>query len=189
MAEALGVQLPEPPDEWLPMLPGVYRQRQVHLTTFARAQTELPAFVKPPNDKSFPARVYLPDHVLPDYPAERPVLVAEVVVWEKEFRCFVLDRSLRTASLYARYGAPQDAEDYQSTADEDHELQHFVETLLNDPQVILPRAAVIDVGVIADRGWAVVELNAAWGAGLYGCDPERVLDVVQHATEPLTPSH
>ncbi len=64
-----------------------------------------------------------------------------------------------------------------------------MQTLLDDPRVVLPRAAVINVGVIAERGWAVVELNAAWGAGLYGCDPERVLDVVQHATEPLMPSH
>lgn len=68
--------------------------------------------------------------------------------------------------------------------EEDRALQQFLDTLLADPQVVLPRAVVIDVGMIADRGWAVVELNAAWDAGLYGCDPAQVLEVVQHATEP-----
>jgi hypothetical protein len=45
--------------------------------------------------------------------------------------------------------------------------------------VLLPRATVLDIGVI--QGWAVVELNAAWGAGIYGCNPEAVLDVVRYA--------
>lgn len=48
----------------------------------------------------------------------------------------------------------------------------------------LPRAAVIDVGVIAGRGWAVVEQNAAWGSGIYGCDPQQVLEVLRHAATP-----
>jgi hypothetical protein len=40
--------------------------------------------------------------------------------------------------------------------------------------------------VIAGRGWAVVEQNSAWGAGIYGCDPEKVLAVLRHAAVPLT---
>ncbi len=153
------------------------------LTTITTAQIQLPAFVKPPNDKRFPARVYFPNEELPSDSADLSVLVAEIVVWEKEFRCFVLDRQLRTASLYARYAVPQDEADFASTGEENAELQQFLQRLLADPQVELPRAVVVDVGVIAGRGWAVVELNAAWGAGIYGCDPAQVLEVVQHATE------
>lgn len=37
------------------------------------------------------------------------------------------------------------------------------------------------MGRIDGRGWAVVEANAAWGAGLYGCDPEEVLKVLARA--------
>lgn len=44
------------------------------------------------------------------------------------------------------------------------------------------RAIVVDVGEIFGRGWAVIEANAAWGSGIYGCDPGRVLDVIRHAT-------
>jgi hypothetical protein len=41
------------------------------------------------------------------------------------------------------------------------------------------------VGVIASRGWAVVEQNAAWGSGIYGCDPAAVLAVLRHAATRL----
>ncbi|XSG76297.1 ATP-grasp domain-containing protein [Herpetosiphon llansteffanensis] len=185
IAESLGLNLPEPPDTWLPQLPIEYRQRQIQLTTIAAAQALLPAFVKPPNDKRFPAKVYLSPAELPVEAADLPVLMAEVVVWEKEFRCFVLDRQLRTASLYARYAAPQDQADFASTAEEHADLEQFLQRLFDDELIELPRAVVIDVGVIAGRGWAVVELNAAWGAGIYGCDPMQVLEVVRSATEPL----
>jgi len=46
----------------------------------------------------------------------------------------------------------------------------------------LPKAAVIDVGWITGKGWAVVEQNAAWGAGIYACDPEEYLKVIRHAS-------
>jgi hypothetical protein len=29
---------------------------------------------------------------------------------------------------------------------------------------------------------AIVEQNAAWGSGLYGCDPIRVLEVLRYAS-------
>jgi hypothetical protein len=41
---------------------------------------------------------------------------------------------------------------------------------------------VVDVGLIAGRGWAVIEFNAAWGAGLNGCDPEKVLPAILEAS-------
>ena len=96
LAEQFGLRLLEPPVDWLPRLPHDYRKRWVELTTLrtARARRE-PAFVKPPNDKSFPARVYTGSQLPDGYDESSPVLVAEVVTWEKEFRCFVLDREPR----------------------------------------------------------------------------------------------
>ncbi|WP_187363092.1 hypothetical protein [Massilia aquatica] len=46
----------------------------------------------------------------------------------------------------------------------------------------MPAATVVDAGAIASLGWACVEQNAAWGAGLYGCNPARVLAVLQRAS-------
>ncbi|WP_201278279.1 ATP-grasp domain-containing protein [Scytonema millei] len=54
--------------------------------------------------------------------------------------------------------------------------------LLSDERVELQTATAIDIGVIQGRGWAVVEQNAAWGAGLYECDPVEVLEVLRHTT-------
>jgi hypothetical protein len=39
----------------------------------------------------------------------------------------------------------------------------------------------MDVGVIDDRGWAVVEFNPAWCSGVLGADPRRVLAVLERA--------
>lgn len=185
-AEQFGLTLLEPPIDWLPRLPDEYRLREVRLTTLPEVrQGTLPAFVKPPNDKSFPARVYeCPIDLRLHYPDEAPVLVSEIVHWEKEFRCFVLDRTLRTFSVYSRNGELQQENYFLSTDAEDAEVTEFVQTLLTDLRVELPRAIVIDVGVIEGRGWAVVELNAAWGSGTYGCDPDAVLDVLRFSAAP-----
>lgn len=188
LAGPLGLTLAEPSDDWLPTLPEEYRKRSVRLTTLgeARALSE-PAFVKPPNDKSFEAKVYPPGEVPSQFPDDMPVLVSEVVAWEKEVRCFVLDRQLRTYSLYLRDGVLQKEAGYESTDEEDAEVRAFVGRMLADPRVRLPRAVVLDVGVIRDRGWAAVELNSAWGAGIYGCDPVEVLEVIRHVAEPAQP--
>jgi|SRR5579884_307139 len=185
LAEQLGLRLSEPPVDWLPRLPEAYRQRRVALATLREARSlTAPAFVKPPNDKSFPARVYVGSELPEGYDEDTPVLVAEVVNWEKEFRCFVLDREPRTLSVYLRGGEPQREQGFAASDAELAEADAFVRAVLSDMQVDLPRAAVLDVGVIAGRGWAVVEQNAAWGSGLYGCDPVQVLEVLRHAAVP-----
>jgi hypothetical protein len=189
LAEQLGLRLVEPPADWLPRLPEEYRKRRVHLSTLGEARSsEQPAFVKPPNDKSFPARVYSGRDLPADYADDTPVLVSEVVEWEKEFRCFLLDRHVRTFSVYLRDGRLQRENDFAHTGREEEELRNFIGPLLADGRVEFSRAAVLDVGVIPGRGWAVVEQNAAWGSGLYGCDPAEVLEVVKHSAEPAPPT-
>jgi hypothetical protein len=188
IAEQLGLTLPEPPQDWLPRLPAEYRRRDVRLTTLGMARGLLPAFVKPPNDKSFSARVYTPGE-LPDHiDDEVPVLVVEPVVWEREFRCFVLDRQMRTCSVYLRQGELQRAHDFATSAEELSEIKRFADSVLRDTRVDLPYACALDVGVIAERGWAVVEINAAWGSGIYGCDAAEVLEVLRHTARPLVPT-
>lgn len=183
LARQLGLSLLEPPEDWLASLPREHTRREVRLSTLGveRAST-VAAFVKPPNDKSFPARVYRGDELPTEYPDDMPVLVSEVVRWTSEFRCFVLDRRLKTFSLYARHGELQHETGFASDAAEDRGVEDFMAALLADPRVNLPRATVVDVGVIGGLGWACVEQNAAWGAGIYGCDPAAVLGVIEHAS-------
>ncbi|HEY1396578.1 ATP-grasp domain-containing protein [Roseateles sp.] len=182
LAEELGLQLLNPPEDWLVRLPMLYKLRTISLTTLGEAkQNSSAAFVKPPNDKSFPAGVYAGSELPNEYPDDMPVLVSEVVTWEKEFRCFILDRALRTYSVYSRHGELQRDADFVSTPTEDEQVKGFLAELLADSRVDLPRATVVDVGFIQGQGWACVEQNAAWGAGIYGCEPSAVLEVIRHA--------
>ena len=186
LAEQFGLRLLDPPDDWLPRLPEVYRKRQISLMSLrsARAISD-PTFIKPPNDKSFPAKVYVGAELPEGYYEESPVLVAEVVKWEKEFRCFFLDREPQTLSIYLRGNELQRENGFAACESELEEAEAFARKVLSDPTVDVPNAAVMDVGVISGRGWAVVELNSAWGSGIYGCDPQRVLEVLQHSAIPI----
>jgi hypothetical protein len=189
LAEQLGLALVSPPEDWLVRLPLEYKLRHITLTSLGQARLNAaPAFVKPPNDKSFPASVYRGAELPLEYADEMSVLVSDVVKWEKEFRCFVLNRSLRTYSLYSRYGELQRESEFLSTPEEDLAVEKFMATLLADSRVDLPCATVVDVGYIEGCGWACVEQNAAWGAGIYGCNPSSVLDVIQHASTKISGS-
>ena len=76
IAQRLGCTLIEVPEDWLPHLPYAYRQRDVSVATLAEARTLARAtFIKPPNDKSFPARVYPDGTSLPsEYDGSMTVL-------------------------------------------------------------------------------------------------------------------
>lgn len=192
LAEAFGLRLVEPSIDWLPNLPEWYRRRRVTRSTLgeARRLTE-PRFIKPPNDKSFAAAVYRGDDLPTEFDDATDVLIAEVVRWEKEFRCFALDREVRTLSIYLRDGELQRSNRFDASDEELAEAKAFAQRVLADPEVVFGRTAVLDVGVLCDgsgeRHWAVVEQNAAWGSGIYGCDPRAVLEVMRYAAEPTTP--
>jgi ATP-grasp domain, R2K clade family 2 len=186
LAEQAGLRLIQPAEDWLVQLPYEYRLRDIVLTTLgqARALAE-PRFVKPPNDKSFPAAVYTGVQLPQAFDDDMPVLSAEIVSFAAEFRCFVLDRVLKTYSVYSRHGELQRDAGFTSQEDEDKAVEAFVARLLGDSTVMLPRAVVVDVGFIEGRGWACVELNAAWGAGIYACDATLALEVIAQAVEPI----
>jgi hypothetical protein len=185
VADELGIVLLEAPFHWLADLPETYRKRNVLFTTLAQArQHNQQAFIKPADDKCFPARVYESGSELPEsgiLPDTTPVLISEVVRWEVEFRCFVLEGKVETFSPYLRYGElVQDTDgNWMASPEEIDEALHFVDSVLADSQVKVPPSVVIDIGVIEGAGWAVVEANPSWGAGIYGCDPAKVLDVTR----------
>ncbi len=39
-----------------------------------------------------------------------------------------------------------------------------------------------DVGLIKGEGWAFIEANSSWGAGLNGCEAAKVLPAILAAT-------
>jgi ATP-grasp domain-containing protein len=187
VANELGIALLEPTFDWVTRLPEVYRQREIKFTTLKEARTiTKPTFIKPAYDKSFDAQVYEPGFNQPVFahlPDDLPVLVAEPVSWEAEFRCFVLEREVQTISIYSRRGELAEGEDdtWSASEAEIEGVIRFSARLLQDAVVDMPPAFVMDIGQITNRGWAVVEANPAWASGIYGCDPAKILAVLKCA--------
>ena len=189
VAEPLGVALLETPPDWLIDVSRRYLQRDIRYSTLEAARhTSKAMFIKPALDKCFPAGVYPTGADLPENVALLPdatlVLLAEPVYWEVEFRCFVLERALMTLSPYLREGELAQVEDgsWPAAPEEVEEAARFLHLVLADVSVPLPPAVVLDVGKIRGKGWAIIEANAAWGSGIYGCSPVQVLRTLRRAT-------
>ena len=186
VADALDLALLEPTYAWLPELPKALRLREIELTTLGVARGLAgPVFVKPVDDKFFPARVYAPVEVDALVADDLPVLIAEPVRFGVEVRAFVCERAVVGLSAYMRDGqlAQTEAGEWPLSPDEQRDARACLDRLLRS-DVALPPAVVIDVGEIVGRGWAIVEANAAWASGLCGVDARAVLPVLRRACMP-----
>jgi hypothetical protein len=185
VARALGLELLGPANDWLSSIPECWRKRPVILTTMKQArECAEPRFIKSAAGKEFDARAYDSGNDLPRgqmISDSLAVLVQEIVRWDVEYRCFVSERSVKAASSYWRHGKESRKENGIWSADELSEAMEFCGAFLSDPKVHVPEACVIDVGVITGKGWAVIECNAAWSSGIYGCDGAAVLPVLHRA--------
>lgn len=198
IARRFGHVLLEPPFDWLAKLPSKYLSRWVRYATVAEARRlNDPAFVKPADaaHKCFDAGVYPGGWAIPvrrGFPDSTPVLIAEPVTWEVEYRCFIVEGQVTTCSPYVRFGRWIRARDQQWVAPkpEMERVLGLCQALAADPNVRLPPAVTLDVGRIEGNGWAVVEANPVWSSGLYGCDPAAVLPVLRRAcmTEKALPN-
>ena len=191
VADELDTALLEPTFDWLARLPARYLGRRVTFQTLGGARSlPGPVFLKPADDKCFAARVYASGAALPALevlPPTTPTLASAPVRFEVEYRSFVADRKLHTMSPYVRGGDIARAADgtWPAPAGEPDEARAFLEAFVADREVDLPPASVVDVGRIAGVGWAVVEANPAWGAGICGCEPSAVLPVLRRACVPV----
>ena len=183
VAAALDLALFEPTAAWLPELPERLRLREVRLCTLGEARRiGAGRFIKPVDDKFFPARVYGAVDI-DDVGDELLVLVAEPVRFGLEVRAFVCDGIVAGLSAYIRDGEIARGDgDWPLGQVEAAAARACLERVI--AEVPLPPAVVIDVGEIVGRGWAVVEANPAWASGLCGVDPRAVLPVLRRACVP-----
>lgn len=188
ISENLGIVLLEPSADWLPKLPERHRLREIRLLTLREALTlENRVFIKPTDEKCFPARVYENGAAMdPDPQLDRdlPVLVSEPVQFDVEFRFFIVERRIAAFSPYIRNGGI--ARDHEGIwRADDNEIDaatSAMQNVLADPHVELPAAVVVDMGRMLGRGWGVVEANPAWASGICGADPVGILSVLERAT-------
>ena len=175
----------EPPLDLLAQLPTELLCRPVRFGRLSELRyLEGPIFVKPadPVHKVFDAGVYRAVRDVrgrEPIPADTPILAAAPVEWTSEFRCFIREGQIEAWSPYLSFGRPVWKPRCAPATPES--LVAFCERLIHAMDRHLPPAFVVDIGVLEDGRWAVVEFNPAWCAAILGADPARVLNVVQRA--------
>jgi hypothetical protein len=189
VAAQFGLTLVEPAFDLLARTPCPLRLREVEYRRYDELRPfREPTFVKPADvrRKAFDAGLYrdVRDARLEaPLDPQMPVLVAEPVEWLEEHRCFVLEGRVVAWSPYLRFGRPA-WRPFRAgeRAPVPAAVGEVCRRLFAAPVLRLPAAFVVDVGLIEDRGWAVVEYNPAWCSSLLGCDPARVLPVLARAS-------
>ncbi len=198
LAEDLGVSLLEPKVDWLSRVPRELTKRQVRFMRLGEARKlQERAFYKPSDDKCFLAKVYESGVELPaagergGLSDDLPVLISDIVEWEIEFRCFILEGKVVGLSPYLRNGQRvETAEGEFVASDEEYaDAEAFARQVAETPGIGLPPGVVVDVGIIRGAGWAVIEANSAWASGIYGCGASAILPVLRRvcvATSTMT---
>ncbi len=174
LQQKIGFPLISPPDDLLLTIHPDHLKRRVTKRSLGDASgLDYPAFIKSAIPKLFTSRIYKSHAALlaqvSGLEISTEIIVSEVVHFTREARAFVLEGSVLDCSIYEGSGDADDAEKY---------IQHLAHSIR------LPRSVVIDAGFTDQRGWCVLEFNAAWGAGLNGCRPELVWQCIAAASEP-----
>ncbi len=170
LAQKLDLQLVSPADDLLLNAPIDLLGRNIRVLTLETIVREsFPLFAKSLIPKLFRSRVYGSSQALLDEcqglePAT-PILVSEPVQIRAEARAFVLAQQVKTCAVYEGLAEAPWAFVGQAAG-----------------RLKLPVSCVLDAALLPE-GWALLEANASWGAGLNGCDPAAVLDCIDLATQ------
>lgn len=170
VAQKLDLELLSPADDLLLNAPASLLRRNLRVFTLEEIRHQaFPLFVKSLVPKLFRSRVY---SSWADLEAEcrglegsTPILTSEVVEIRAEARAFVLHGRVQTCAVYE--GEAEPPWDF---------LHHAVQELE------LPATCALDAALLAG-GWAVLEANASWGAGLNGCEPAAIVGCLEIATQ------
>jgi hypothetical protein len=174
LQEKLGFELCTPADDLILSLPPEALRRRIQQQCLQEAEHfQYPLFVKPVIPKLFAARVYANLVELRrecnGLDNDTAVFTSNAVSFVAETRTFILNGEVLDCALYEGDGNVQEA-------------VAAAGRFASYP--ILPRALVLDIGLIKGQGWVVIEVNAAWGAGLNGCQAERIWPCVAAASGP-----
>jgi len=178
MSQQMGWGLIGNPHDWLTKFPLEFLKREVKFYTLKEARNlefEGYRFIKPADDKCFDAKLYEytefnpPACVLDD----TPVLVSDPADFVEEYRCFVDGKKCLTISCYIYHGEINEPKYWYNP--NCVEAEKFVNKAL---EAVPTLPSVVDVGIM-ENGWAVIESNQAWASGIYGCEPNDVLSVLE----------
>lgn len=165
VAQKLEIELAEPDPYAIVHCPPELLGRAVALARLEEAEAfPYPCFLKPVVPKQFTAKIYRNFEELQTecrgLDGATELVRSEIVTFMAEARTFLLDGVVQTCAIYEGSGSVADAAAVATQV---------------AARVAFLRAVVVDVGLLANGTWVFVEANAAWGAGLNGCDPQAVL--------------
>lgn len=135
-------------------------------------------FIKPAQEKWFTAKVYHPN----EWPNRLQggatlgsdlIYVQEPIDMINEVRCFCLDGKILTASYY-RIG-----HEYCPVGIDDVDRPQILDEMVGELAPLYPRGVVLDFAYTSKKEWCFIEPNEAWASGLYGCNPEKCIDVIE----------
>ncbi len=176
LAQKLNLELVSPPDDFLCYLPEKWLKRAISRSTIQDASRfEYPCFIKPMVPKIFSGKVYHSHQELLEECRQladnTPVIHSEIIKIHAEVRAFILGNKIVSASIYEGYADVQEAITF---------VDHFLAENV-DPA---PCTYVLDVGLLDNGEWVVIETNAVWGAGLNRCDACAAACCISEATRP-----
>lgn len=185
IAEQMNWKLIRNPLNWLADLPEEYVNRKIVFTNLGEAKLlETEKFIKPADDKVFPAKIYASGKELSQLANDiTPVLISDVMRFTSEYRCVVKNREVISCSCYWLHtkqmqNSKQAAEFnlQKNYSNNFNDVVSFTNKMLKDERVQCVDSCVIDLGRYDKDKYAVIEDNPIYAAGMYGCDPVAVLD-------------
>lgn len=174
LAQLLEIELLIPDDSIIASLEKEWTGRNLTIIPVAELDhIEFPSFIKPVKPKLFEASVF---NTMLEFKekvgvieSKEQLIISEIIKIQCEVRSFILDKNVVDLSYYEGIG-------------ELDSPKLFIKSFLMRNKDKLPKSFVLDVGFNKRTGWFVIEFNASWGAGLNGCDPERVLKCIEVAS-------
>ncbi|MFT3827613.1 MAG: ATP-grasp domain-containing protein [Chitinophagaceae bacterium] len=175
LAQIYNVELLSPDDTLIARLGNEWTKRNVELKQINQiSEEDFPVFIKPVIPKIFIADIF---QTIADFKEAtnglqdtEEILVASIVDnIQAEARIFVKDGIVKDIALY------EGAADLASG-------KEFVSKFISDNKSKLPNVVVVDIAFSEQTGWFILEFNACWGAGLNGCNAEKVIDCIIDAT-------
>jgi hypothetical protein len=185
VAEKYGLDLIAPEKDWLVNLSRDYTRRFIETCLYKDLMVpNAPKFIKCSDTKWFyPGIFYEKMPVAEGISDDEMLLVQEPVDFLYEFRYFILDNEIRTGCQYKRMGVASSTPSGSWITDPwlEKDARDFLNEFLKKQEV--PKAVVIDVGMVKDRGLAIIEANPAYASGIYSCNPRQVLEVVERSQQ------
>lgn len=178
VAEQCHLTLTKPNDNWLSKIPEEFTKRKISYGRLKDFVHEKNIFIKCSDFKSFKAGVFDKVENINGFDSLDPesmVFTSEVVEWELEVRCFVLNNEIKTYSSYWRNNT---FNTNLLSETEEKDMFEFFNDFIKQYSETLPKAIVLDFGIIKGKGWALIEANPAWCSGLYACNAEKALEVI-----------